>query len=152
LPRFAQQIFAALSRTAPPHLAAILLIRPPMTRARNHGKRLTARALSRFCAAWIVLLALSSSTTPFSVYRGSEIAGVSWHAQWPRPYRHDYENLALEGVAISIEPTVPVATTIGARATAVAVDIDPSPAAEPPAAAQPAPLAPREATILVLRV
>ena len=99
-----------------------------------------------------MLLALSCSTSPFSVYHATEIVGVSRHAQWPMPCRHDYENLALEGVAISVEPTTPMATTIAATATAVAVVIDPSPTAKSHAAAQPAPLALRETTILVLRV
>jgi hypothetical protein len=99
-----------------------------------------------------MLLALSSFTSPFSIYHASQIVGVSPHAQRPLRYRHDYESLALEGVAISVEPTTPRATTIAARATAVAVVIDPSPNAGPPAAVQPAPLALREATILVLRV
>jgi len=99
-----------------------------------------------------MLLALSCSTSPFSVHHASEIVGVSRHAQWPVPYRHDYETLGLEGVAISVEPTTPLATTIAARATAVAVVIDPSPTAEPAIASQPAPLARRETTILELRV
>jgi len=99
-----------------------------------------------------MLLALSCSTSPFSVYHTTETVGVSRHAQWPMPYRRDYENLAVEEVAVSIEPTTPMATTIAATATAAAIVIDPSLTAEPPAAAQPAPLALRETTILVLRV
>jgi hypothetical protein len=134
-------------------VATILLDRSVMSRAQHRGRRFAPpTVLSRCCAAWIVLLVLSSFAAPFAVSHAREIVGANPNTRKPTPYKDDYEDWVMQGEAPSIEPTPPTAATIIAMATSPAVRIDRSTTAYPVTMATAVVPANRGPITLVLRV
>ena len=124
-----------------------------MSRARNRERRFRPpTVLSRFCAAWIILLALSPFTAPFSVCHAHEITAVNPSTPRPMSRRDDYETWVMETVVLCVEPTTPLATTI-ADSSASTSGLDGTKAVTNFVPAVPAPIPSRSgATPLVLRV
>ena len=135
-------------------VAAVLLKRPSMSRARNHERRFRPpTVLSRFCAAWIILLAITPFTAPFSICHANEIMGVNPITQRPMSRKDDFEAWVMAGVDLGVEPTTPLATTIAAMSTSTAAGLDGSTAITSFVRTAPAPIPTRSgATPLVLRV
>lgn len=126
-----------------------------MPRARNFRKRfVSSQTFSKFCAAWIILLALFPFTAPFSVCQPTDIMGVASRSD--APVQGDAsEAWMMRGVELGVEPTVPLATAVATQASwqiSSAVLLGLSPLRQTPFA----PLVPvvmtGEARILVLRV
>jgi hypothetical protein len=124
-----------------------------MSRARNHARPITPpTALARFCAAWIILVAISPYTLARPVWRARDIIGAS-RTRSSTPRNDDFEAWAVQGVALSIEPTAPMAQSIAAMSTAHLFSPDQAAPADHPIVAPDAPRPMvRGATVTILRV
>jgi len=135
-------------------VAAVLLKDPSMSRARNRERRFRPPTLlSRFCAAWIILLALSPFRAPFSICHTNEITGVNPSTQRPMSRGDDFEAWVMQGVDLGVEPTTPLATTIAAMSASTAAGLGDTTDITNFGPIAPAPIPSRSrATPLVLRV
>src|SRR4051794_24265965 len=137
-------------------LATLLLFYAPMPQARRAAsspKRSTATALSNSCAVWLILLALSPFTAPFSVCEPGDVAITDTTSRHlPSPASGVNASL-MDGAVVSDLPLSPVAAKIDAAATSMIrgniAPLDATPAIAAPFIARPPSSAP---PVLVLRV